>query len=339
MAQIAVVGLDLAKNIFQVHCADDFGKKLISKKLSRVEVLPFLKRLSPCTVAMEACSGSTFWAREIARLGHFVKVLPANYVKPFVKRGKTDAIDAEAICVASLQESMPVVPIKTLEQQAVVMLIKSRAFIIRERLRIVSALRGHLTEVGIVFAKGAAQVGHLIKTVRGRSGDEVLSCLGPALAVLCDQIELSNRHIKKLDKAIAKRSKRDEDIARLMTIPGIGPLTAATLKAYVPDPSRFKSARHFAAWIGLTPRSHSTGGTRKMRGITKMGNSQLRTLLVMGAFAVLREARRKPAKSVWFRKLLDNRPFKVAAVAVANKSARIAWALMSNGSSFDNSQL
>ena len=334
MTQTTVIGLDLAKNIFHVHGVDSLGKKQFSKRLTRSELLPFMQNLASCTVAMEACSGSFFWAREIEKLGHRAKILPAQYVTPFVKRGKSDAIDAEAICTASLQEGMSFVPIKSIAHQAGTMLIKSRALLVRQRTRTISALRGHLAEVGLIGPKGTTHVPTLIKVIRDTSSG-LPDCLRPPLVTLANLVEGLTLDLRHLDEEIAKYSRSDESVRRLMTIPGIGPLTAAALKAYVVDPTHFKSARHFAAWVGLTPRSLSTGGRPRSRGVSKMGNTQLRSLLVVCAFTLLREGSKAPESSSWIRRLIDRRPFKVAAVAVANRLARVSWALMRNGGAFE----
>ena len=338
MKQISTIGLDLAKRVFQVHGADAQGLPLFNRKLRRSEVLHFFKKLPACLVGMEACGSAHYWAREIAALGHQVRLIPPAYVKPFVKRGKTDAADAEAISEAVTRKTMRFVPIKSAEQQASAMVLKTRALLVRQRTQAINALRAHLAELGIISGAGLTKVAALIAIVR----DEADTCLPAAarfaLTAISDQIEALVDQIDRLDRAIVTEARRDEDMSRLSTIPGVGAITAATIKALVPDPGGFKSARHFAAWLGLTPRSHSSGGKERLGRISKMGNAELRSLLVLGATAVLRVARNDVRAKPWIKALLTRRPFKVAAVALANKMARIVWALLNKGGIYRRSE-
>ena len=338
MKQITTVGLDLAKHVFQVHGADAEGAPVLRRKLRRAEVLRFFEKLAPCLVGMEACGGSHFWAREIAALGHEVRLIPPIYVKPFVKRGKTDAADAEAICEAVTRKTMRFVPVKSVDQQAAAMVLKARDLLVRQRTQAINALRAHLSELGIITGIGTTtKVGALIAVVR--DGDDM--CLPDvarvALAEIADQIETLGQQVDKLEREIVATAKRDNDMRRLATIPGVGAITAASIKALVPDPDGFKSARHFAAWLGLTPRPHSSGGKERLGGISKMGNPALRSLLVLGATSVLRHVKHNDNAPRWLVALLARRPFKVVAVALANKMARIIWALLTKGGTYRKS--
>lgn len=331
MKQVSTIGLDLAKHVFQVHGADNKGSALFNRKLRRNEVLRFFERLPPCLVGMEACGGAHYWAREIAQLGHDVRLIPPAYVKPFVKRGKTDAADAEAISEAVIRKTMRFVPIKTAEQQADAMVLKTRALLVQQRTQSVNALRAHLAELGIIAAGGLPNVAALITIVREAEDTRLPTAARFALTAIVDQIDALAIQIGVLERTIVTESKRDESMRRLTTIPGVGAITAATIKAMVPDPGGFKSGRHFAAWVGLTPRPHSSGGKERLGRISKMGNPELRVLLVLGATAVLRIARNDEKARPWLKALLSRRPFKVAAVALANKMARIIWALLNKG--------
>jgi transposase len=297
-------------------------------------MLGFFGRFPRCVVGLEACGGSHFWAREIRTLGHEVRLIPPAYVKPYVKRGKTDAVDAEAICEAVSRPTMRFVPIKTAECQAALMVLKTRDLLVRQRTQAVNALRGHLAELGIVTAKGLAKVETLFEIVRDENDQRLPSAARTALNMLVDQVEALTVRVDKLGCEIVAEVRRDDTMRRLATIPGIGPITAATIQALVPDPGAFTSGRHFAAWVGLTPKMHSSGGKERLGKISKMGNPALRSLLVVGATAVLRHARRGATISPWLKALLTRRPAKVAAIALANKMARIVWALLTKGGTF-----
>ncbi|EHK55637.1 IS110 family transposase [Allomesorhizobium alhagi] len=331
MKHASIIGLDLAKNVFQVHGADAGGSPVFNRKLRRGEVLRFFEKLPSCLVGIEACGSAHYWAREIAALGHDVRLIPPAYVKPFVKRGKTDAADAEAISEAVIRKTMRFVPIKTAEQQAEAMMLKSRGLLVKQQTQAVNALRSHLAELGIITAAGLAKVATLVAIVRDETDPRLPSAARFALMAIADQIEALMDQIDRLERAIVAAARRDEDMRRLTTIPGVGAITAATIKALVPDPNGFKSARHFAAWLGLTPRPHSSGGKERLGRISKMGNPELRCLLVLGATSVLRIARKDDRARPWLKALLARRPFKVAAIALANKMARIIWALLNKG--------
>lgn len=331
MQEVATIGLDLAKQVFQAHGADFEGAPLFSRKLRRAEVLRFFEKLPRCLVGMEACGGSHYWAREISALGHDVKLIPPAYVAPFVKRGKTDAGDAEAISEAVTRKTMRFVPIKTAEQQAAAMMLKTRALLVRQRTQAINALRAHLTELGVIAGTGIAKIDTLIATVRDETDARLPPAARFALTAIANQIESLKAQARQLEDAIVREAKVDPDMRRLATIPGIGAITAATIKALVPDPGGFKSARHFAAWIGLTPKPRSSGGKERLGRISKMGNPDLRSLLVVGATSVLRHAELNATAMPWLTGIVARRPYKVAAVALANKMARIAWAVLTRG--------
>ncbi|MUZ65679.1 IS110 family transposase [Agrobacterium vitis] len=336
MKDVTTIGLDLAKQVFQVHGADTEGTPLFNRKLRRAEVLRFFEKLPPCLVGMEACASAHYWAREIAALGHAVRLLPPQYVKPFVKRGKTDAADAEAISEAVTRKTMRFVPVKTAEQQAAVMVLKTRALLVRQRTQAINALRAHMGELGIIAPIGIANVKPLAIIIRDEADNRLPAAARFALIEMVDQIEILAARIERLEREIVIQARRDADMRRLATIPGVGAIIAMTVKALVPDPGGFKSARHFAAWIGLTPKAHSSGGKERLGRISKMGNPELRSLLVTGAASVLRHVRTDDKARPWLKDLLGRRPFKVVAVALANKTARMIWALLTRGGVYRN---
>ncbi|KAA5595077.1 IS110 family transposase, partial [Blastochloris sulfoviridis] len=256
------------------------------------------------------------------------------YVKPYIKRGKTDAADAEAICEAVTRKTMRFVPIKSADQQAAAMVLKARDLLVRQQTQTINALRAHLSEFGIITGIGTAKVAALIAIVRDADDTRLPDAARFALSAIADQIEALARQVEKLEREIVAIAKRDEDMRRLATIPGVGAIIAASIKALVPDPDGFKSARHFAAWLGLTPKSHSSGGKERLSGISKMGNTTLRSLLVLGATSVLRYVRHNENAPRWLVALLARRPFKVVAVALANKMARIIWVLLTKGGTY-----
>lgn len=306
------------------------------------DVLAFFKKLSPCLVGMEACGGAHYWAREITKCGHDVRLVPPSYVKPFVKRGKTDAADAadaEAICEAVIRKTMRFVPVKSADQQAAAMVLKTREILVRQRTQAINALRAHMSELGIIAATGPAKVATLIEIVRDHADARLPQAARFALSELANRIEETKKRIDKLGHAIVVETKRDEDMRRLATIPGVGAIIVASVKALFPDPNGFESGRHFAAWLGLTPRSHSSGGKERLGRISKMGNSTLRSLLIIGATAVLKNVRLRADGPKWLVAILARRPFKVVATALANKTARIIWALLTKGGTYRKSGL
>lgn len=325
--EVVTAGLDLAKNVFQVHAIGADGAVLIRRKLRRTEVIRFFAELPRCLVGMEACASAHHWARELMAIGHEVRLMPPAYVKPYVKRGKTDAADAEAICEAVTRPTMRFVAVKSVEQQAVLMLHKSRDLMVRQRTMLINALRGHLAEYGIVTGLGAAGVVASLKALHEEQ-DRFPAHARSALHGIAAQLRALASEIERLEAQILDWHRNDETSRRLATIPGIGPITASAIAAAVPDASLFRSGRQFAAWLGLTPRANSSGGKERLGGITKQGDGYLRRLLVVGSTAVMRMTRKNPARQPWMAGLLERKPTKIATVALANKTARIAWAVM-----------
>ena len=336
MEKVTTIGLDLAKSVFQVHGINTAGGVVVRHKLRRSALLDFFAALPPALVGMEACGGAHHWARELTRLGHTVRLMPPAYVKPYVKRGKTDAADAEAICEAVTRPTMRFVPVKTEAQQASLMELKVRDMLVRQRTQTVNALRSHLAEYGIVAAQGR-KVAELIAVVRNGDDARLPHLAREALGELVAQIEALEGRIERLDSRMVRHVREDETARRLASIPGIGAIGATALAAMVPNPHGFASARHFAASLGLTPQPHSSGGKERLGRISRQGNAMLRRLLVLGATSRLRYARRSPDAADWATRLLARRPFKVAAVALANKMARIAWALLARGGIYTTS--
>jgi transposase len=323
--------LDLAKNVFQAHGVDAAGAVVFRKKLRRAQVLEFFATQPHCTVAMEACGGAHFWGREIGGLGHRVRLLPPAYVKPFVKRQKNDAADAEAICEASQRPSMRFVAVKSESAQAAAVVFRARDLLVRQRTQIINALRGHLAEFGMVVAQGPAHVAKLIAAVADAE-HPLPEAARPVLLVLVETLNALESQIKRLDAEIARRAKEDELARRLMSIPGVGPVIATAMAALAPPIETFRCGRDFAAWLGLTPLQRSTGGKQKLGKTSKMGERTLRRLLIIGASGVVRWARRKGApEGSWLAAMLARKPPMLVTVALANKMARIIWALMAKG--------
>jgi len=333
--QIATIGLDLAKNVFQVHGVDEVGKLTITRQLRRGQLIGFFKKLPPCLVGMEACATAHHWARELIKLGHTVRLMPASYVKAYVKRSKTDAADAAGICEAVTRPSMRFVPVKTVESQAAIMLHRSRDLLVRQRTQLINALRAHLAEVGLVAAAGVDGLKSLLAIIReaGETG-QLPGPMRQALQPLVDQLAALQAQIGQLERSIHAQHRASDVSRRLETIPGIGVIGATAIAATVSEPGAFKSGREFAAWIGLVPRQHSTGGKQMLGSISKQGDRYLRRLLIVGATAVIRHARAHPDKHPWIIKLLAKMPAKKVAVALANKTARIAWAILAKGGTY-----
>jgi transposase len=332
MAEITTVGLDLAKNVFQAHGADASGRAVLRKKLRREQVLAFFSQLPACVVAMEACGGAHFWGREIGRLGHEVRLIPPAYVKPFVKRQKSDAADAEAICEAAQRPTMRFVAVKSEDDQATAVIFRTRDLLVRQRTQLINALRGHMGEFGLVVPQGAARAKELVALVADPD-TLVPERARPALQVLVSALERLDAEIRRLEAEIVRRAKEDPTARRLMTIPGVGPLIATALVALAPPPQTFRRGRDFAAWLGLTPRQHSTGGKQRLGATTRMGERSLRRLLIIGANSVIikRHVHAATRPGTWLGGLLARKPPMLVRVALANKMARIVWALMSKG--------
>jgi transposase len=330
--QISVVGLDIAKQVFQVHTADVEGRPVAQLKLRRAQVLDYFRALPPCLVGMEACATAHHWARELSALGHAVRLMPPAYVKPYVKRNKTDAADAEAIAEAVTRPTMRFVPVKSAEQQAALMLHRVRELLVRQRTMLATAIRAHLAEFGIIAPQGIHRVEMLAKEVNEPA---VPPLARDALMLLVDELASVWQRIDELEVRLVALHRADEVSRRLASIPGVGPITAMAIANTVPDPSMFRSGREFAAWLGLTPKSHSSGGKDRLGRISKRGDRYIRHLLYIGAGNAIRFAKARAATGeAWIRGLQERRPPKVVIIALANKMARIAWALMIRGQSF-----
>jgi transposase len=331
MTEVSTIGLDLAKNVFQAHGANSSGAVLFKRKLRRDQVLSFFAAQRGCLVAMEACPGAHYWAREIANLGHEVRLIAPAYVKPFVKRQKNDAADAEAICEAAQRPTMRFVAVKSEDKQASAVVFRTRDVLVGQRTQIINAIRGHMAEYGIVARQGPSHVEQLISQIEDGS-----SCIPEAarscLAVLVETLRGLQTRIAALDAQITARAKRDDVAQRLMSIPGIGPLIATAIEALAPPVETFRSGRDFAAWIGLTPLQRSTGGKERLGRISRMGERTLRRLLIIGASGVVRWAKRKGVPpGTWLARMLARKPPMLVIVALANKTARIVWALIARG--------
>ena len=330
--QISIVGLDIAKQVFQVHAADAEGRWVAQVRLRRAQVLDFFRELPPCLVGMEACATAHHWARELIALGHEVKLMPPAYVKPYVKRNKTDAADAEAIAEAVTRPTMRFVAVKSVEQQSMLMLHRVRELFVRQRTMLATALRAHLAEFGIVAPQGIHRVEKLAAEVRDPA---VPPLAQEALSLLVDELASIGRRLDTIEERLVALHRADQLSRRLASIPGVGPITAMAIASTVPDPSVFRSGREFAAWLGLTPKSHSSGGKDKLGRISKRGDRYIRHLLYVGAGNAIRFSKARAATGeAWIRGLQERRPPKVVIIALANKMARIAWALMIRGESF-----
>ena len=335
--EISTIGLDLAKNIFQVHGINSQGEPVVRKALRRSQMLPFFAKIQPCLVGIEACGTSHHWARELMKLGHEVRLMPPVYVKPYVKRGKNDAADAEAICEAVTRQTMRFVPVKSREQQAALSLHRVRSLLIRQRTQLINMMRSMLAELGIAIPVGIEKALQMARRiVDGEAELDLPTEAQNVVALLADHVLQLHAKLRKMDLRLAALQRSDKTARRLATIPGIGPVGATALAASVTDPSQFTSGRQFAAWLGLTPRQSSSGGKERLGRITKMGDKYLRQLLIIGATALVRYAREKPdTVDPRFIALLARKPARVASVAIANKMARIAWAVMARGGVFE----
>jgi transposase len=330
MKQISTIGLDLAKNVFQLHGIDASGAVVLTRQLRRAAVEKFFAQLPACTVGMEACGSAHHWARVIGKYGHQVKLMPPAYVKPYVKRNKNDGRDAEAICEAVGRPTMRFVAVKSVEQQAALAVHGTRGLLVRQRTMAANALRAALSELGIVAAQGYEGLRELIARLEQPS-EEIPEHMRGALLVLAKHWQVLDADERMLEQQIAKAARSDRDARRLMEVPGVGPIIASTVLAKVPDAKLFRSGRDFAAWIGLTGRDHGTGGKPRPGRISKQGDRVLRALLISGASAHLRQQKTRGVRDPWLRDLLARRPYKVAMVAFAAKTARIIWAMLVKG--------
>jgi transposase len=332
--EVTTIGLDIAKNVFQVHGIDAAAKVVVRKQLRRSQMLTFFKALPPCLIGMEACATAHYWARELRRLGHTVRLMPARDVKAYVKRNKNDSADAEAICEAVRRPTVRSVQVKSAEQQSQLMLHRTRDLLMRQRTQVINALRAHLAELGITAAQGTAGLKELLKIIASDEDERLPADAHASLVVLAAELQAMQTLIGSLEKRIMAQHRKSEASRRLQTIPGIGVIGATAIAATVTDPKSFRSGRDFAAWIGLVPRQDSTGGKQKLGPISKQGDRYLRRILVVGAHAVLKLAKQHPEKYPWLTQLLARKPFKVVAVALANKMARTAWALLAHGGKY-----
>ena len=329
------VGLDLAKSVFQVHGVDTAGQTVVRRRLARSQLIQFFAKLPACIIGMEACSSAHHWARELTRLGHEVRLIPPQYVKPYVKRNKTDAADAEAICEAVGRPNMRFVPIKTKEQQGVLALHRVRALLVRQRTATINAMRGLLGEFGIVAAKGTARLDELRRRLALATAEQIPPAARLAIEALFTHVDSLRAQAETIEAEILAWHQASEPSRRLASVPGVGPLTASALVAAVGDGRQFQSARHFAAWLGLTPRMPASGDKERIGRISKGGDRYLRTMLIHGARAVVGAFNRPGLRPrPWLTPLLARRPVKVAATAVAHKTARIVWAMLVRGEAY-----
>jgi len=332
MHTVTTIGLDIAKSVFQVHGVDAQGQVAIRRQLKRRYVLAFFAKLPPCLIGIEACASSHHWSRELKALGHTVRLMPPAYVKPYVKRQKNDAADAEAICEAVTRGNMRFVATKTPEQQSCLMLHRTRHLFIRQQTSVINVIRAHLAELGIVAPIGRKGVEELLDVVADPSDKRVPETARTCLIALGAQLRSLKTQILEFDRMIMAWHRSNETSRRLDAIPGVGPILATALVASIADPKVFRSGRNFSAWIGLVPKQHSSGGKDRLGSISKQGDRYLRSLFMAGALAVIRYAKINGTKHrPWLTALLARRPTKVAAIALANKIARMVWAMMARG--------
>ena len=339
MTEVTIVGLDLAKRVFQVHGATADGGVAIRKKLSRGQILAFFADMPPCVVAMEACATAHYWAREISALGHTVRLVPPAYVKPFVKRQKNDAADAEAIAEAASRPTMRFVEPKSPRQQARAMVFRTRDLFVRQRTQTINALRAHLAEHGLIVPQGLSNLAGIQRVVEEGTAD-----LEPLIAetarIYLEQINDLSSRIAKMEATLKHEAARSDTSSRMMTMPGLGPITAMAIEAFAPTLSVFKRSRDFAAWLGLVPRQHSTGGKQVLGRTSKMGQRDIRRLLIIGAMSVIRWATRKGTiQGTWLHAMLLRKPRKVVAIALANKMARALWAMETRKEDYQDPRL
>jgi transposase len=336
MQAITTIGFDIAKSVFQVHGVDAEGHLVIRRQLKRRQVIAFFQKMPPCLVGIEACASSHYWSRELQAIGHTVRLMPPAYVRPYVKRQKNDMADAEAICEAVTRANMRFVPTKTPEQQSGLTLHRTRHLFMRQQTSVINAIRAHLAEFGIVAPVGRRGVEELLCVVADPNDKRLPEIVRASVAALASQLLSLKKQILDFDRMIMAWHRSNQTSKRLNCIPGVGPLLATALIASVPDPKAFRSGRNFSAWIGLVPKQRSSGGRERLGSISKQGDRYLRSLFVTGAFAVIRYAKIHGTKHrPWLTALLARRPTKVAAIALANKLARMAWAMMTTGERYN----
>ena len=336
MQAISTIGLDIAKSVFQVHGVDAAGQVVVRRQLKRRQVIAFFQKMPPCLVGIEACASSHYWSRELQAIGHSVRLMPPAYVRPYVKRQKNDMADAEAICEAVTRANMRFVPTKTPEQQSGLTLHRTRHLFMRQQTSVINAIRAHLAEFGIVAPVGRRGVEELLCVVADPNDKRLPEIVRASVAALASQLLSLKKQILDFGRMIMAWHRSNQTSKRLNCIPGVGPLLATALIASVPDPKAFRSGRNFSAWIGLVPKQRSSGGRERLGSISKQGDRYLRSLFVTGAFAVIRYAKIHGTKHrPWLTALLARRPTKVAAIALANKLARMAWAMMTTGERYN----
>jgi transposase len=326
--KLTTIGIDLAKNVMQVHGSDEKGKAVLKKQLKRAQVLPFFADLTPCRISMEACGSAHYWARKLQALGHTVQLIPPQYVKPFVKRNKNDAAHAEAICEAMSRPNMPAVPIENAEQQAILSVHRARQGFVKARTAQANRIRGLLAEYGITIPQGIGHIAKRVPEILEDGENDLPGSFRQLILRLLDHLKELDRQVGELEATIQLWHRENKASQKLAKIPGIGPITASAMSASIGDAKSFKNGPQVAAWLGIVPRQHSTGGKSTLLGISKRGDTYLRTLLIHGARAVIRIAERKPDADPWLKKL-------IAAVALANKNARIIWALLAHDREYE----
>ncbi|WP_426289812.1 IS110 family transposase (plasmid) [Ensifer adhaerens] len=333
MTQIGLIGLDVAKHVFQLHAIAADGRVVFRRQVRRAQLMKLLASIPSCRVAMEACGTAHYWGRQLEELGHQVLLIPPDYVRPFVKRQKNDAADAEAIAEAAQRPDMRFVRVKSEASQASSIVFRARDLVVRQRTQLLNAIRSHLAEFGLIFPQGAAAAAQMQDAID--SHDDLPPAARCILMSLWQHLSSCEAQLAEFDKEIQKRSRDDLEARRLTSVPGIGPVTAAAIAALAPEPSTFRKGRDFAAWVGLTPLERSTGGKQRFGRISKMGERTLRRLLIMGASAVVSWVRRGKIKpSSWLASILHRKPPMLAIVALANKMARVAWAILKHGGSY-----
>ena len=329
------IGLDIAKSVFHLHGVDAAGAVVLRKRLRRGDVVGFFSGLEPCLIGIEACGGAHHWGRELRALGHEVRLLPPAYVTPYVKRGKNDAVDAAAICEAVSRPSMRFVPVKSRAQQAALVPHRTRDLLVRQRTMLINSLRSLMAEFGMVAPRGRGRLGELVARLEAAEEGCIPGSARGLLLELVEAIKALSGRIARAEKAIVAAARGDTTARRLMTVPGVGPITASAIVATLGDAGRFRNGRHFAAWLGLVAKQNSTGGKPRLGRISKMGDRYLRKLLVLGATARLRAVQREQSPlAQWTRALLARRPARLVTLALANKTARILWALMARGETY-----